>query len=190
MSADALPKLTSAAAAPPIRAHRCSSPRTRARAKPRCWSTASRGCCCGSKPSAFLCITYTKAAAAEMQRRLFERLGAWCVADDATLGGGTCAKLERRRSAILARARALFAQRAGNAGRAEDPNHPRVLRTPAGAVSARGGRAAGFDIADEPRAAALLMRARAPSAVLAAMMRRRRRSRASPRGCMARRWRR
>ncbi len=39
----------------------------------------------GSKPSAFLCITYTKAAAAEMQRRLFERLGGWCVADDAKL---------------------------------------------------------------------------------------------------------
>src|SRR5262245_49289902 len=39
----------------------------------------------GSKPSAFLCITYTKAAAAEMQRRLFERLGGWSVADDATL---------------------------------------------------------------------------------------------------------
>ena len=28
----------------------------------------------GGKPSSFLCITYTKAAAAEMQRRLFERL--------------------------------------------------------------------------------------------------------------------
>ena len=33
----------------------------------------------GDKPSSFLCITYTKAAAAEMQRRLFERLGAWCI---------------------------------------------------------------------------------------------------------------
>ena len=31
----------------------------------------------GGSPSAFLCITYTKAAAAEMQRRLFERLGGW-----------------------------------------------------------------------------------------------------------------
>jgi len=39
----------------------------------------------GFEPSAFLCITYTKAAAAEMQRRLFERLGAWCVADDGKL---------------------------------------------------------------------------------------------------------
>src|SRR5262245_39415155 len=39
----------------------------------------------GSRPSAFLCITYTKAAASEMQRRLFERLGKWCVADDTTL---------------------------------------------------------------------------------------------------------
>ncbi len=39
----------------------------------------------GSKPSAFLCITYTKAAAAEMQSRLFDRLGKWCVAGDAEL---------------------------------------------------------------------------------------------------------
>jgi len=39
----------------------------------------------GSPPSSFLCITYTKAAAAEMQRRLFARLGGWCVADDDAL---------------------------------------------------------------------------------------------------------
>ncbi len=31
----------------------------------------------GAAPEAILCVTYTKAAAAEMQRRLFERLGAW-----------------------------------------------------------------------------------------------------------------
>ena len=76
--------------APPIRWRRCSSPPTRAPAKRKCSSTASRGCCStGAQPSAFLCITYTKAAAAEMQRRLFDRLGAWCVADDATLAEGT-----------------------------------------------------------------------------------------------------
>lgn len=66
----------------------------------------------GSAPQAFLCITYTKAAAAEMQRRLFERLGRWCVADDAALA----AELERlgeadwRSPEALARARALFAR--------------------------------------------------------------------------------
>src|SRR5262249_34071382 len=38
-----------------------------------------------NRPSSFLCITYTKAAAAEMQRRLFERLGRWCVMENAEL---------------------------------------------------------------------------------------------------------
>src|SRR4029077_9663343 len=62
----------------------------------------------GSRPSAFLCITYTKAAAAEMQRRLFERLGAWCVADDQTLSADLAALGEPTHD--LGRARKLFAQ--------------------------------------------------------------------------------
>ena len=37
------------------------------------------------RPEAILCVTFTKAAAAEMQRRLFERLGEWAVLDDAEL---------------------------------------------------------------------------------------------------------
>ena len=36
-------------------------------------------------PEAILCLTYTKAAAAEMQARLFAKLGAWAVMDDAPL---------------------------------------------------------------------------------------------------------
>lgn len=39
----------------------------------------------GSRPDAVLCLTFTKAAAAEMQRRLYERLGKWAVAPDAEL---------------------------------------------------------------------------------------------------------
>ena len=39
----------------------------------------------GAEPEAILCVTYTKAAAAEMQRRLFERLGEWCVTPDVKL---------------------------------------------------------------------------------------------------------
>src|SRR4029079_9467862 len=62
----------------------------------------------GSKPSAFLCITYTKAAAAEMQRRLFERLGGWCVASDERLAADL--KELGAEAADLGRARALFAQ--------------------------------------------------------------------------------
>ena len=37
------------------------------------------------QPGEILCVTYTKAAAAEMQGRLFDRLGAWAVMDDADL---------------------------------------------------------------------------------------------------------
>jgi ATP-dependent helicase/nuclease subunit A len=39
----------------------------------------------GAEPSAILCITYTKAAAAEMSARLFKRLGAWTSLDDEAL---------------------------------------------------------------------------------------------------------
>ncbi len=39
----------------------------------------------GVAPQRVLCLTYTKAAATEMQNRLFARLGAWAMLDDATL---------------------------------------------------------------------------------------------------------
>ncbi|MBO6783879.1 MAG: double-strand break repair helicase AddA [Alphaproteobacteria bacterium] len=39
----------------------------------------------GVAPSRILCLTFTKAAAAEMSRRINDELGAWTVADDATL---------------------------------------------------------------------------------------------------------
>ena len=39
----------------------------------------------GAKPEHILCLTYTKAAAAEMSGRLFEQLGQWAMADDAKL---------------------------------------------------------------------------------------------------------
>ena len=39
----------------------------------------------GAEPAAILCVTYTKAAAAEMQQRLFKRLGEWAVMPDEVL---------------------------------------------------------------------------------------------------------
>ncbi|MEM6490099.1 MAG: UvrD-helicase domain-containing protein, partial [Pseudomonadota bacterium] len=66
----------------------------------------------GSAPGRILCLTYTRAAAAEMQSRLFGQLGAWAMlGDDAlaatlvALSGGTAAV----DAAALARARRLFA---------------------------------------------------------------------------------
>ncbi len=39
----------------------------------------------GAPPERILCLTYTKAAAAEMQGRLFDQLGTWAMLDDAAL---------------------------------------------------------------------------------------------------------
>ena len=62
----------------------------------------------GVKPEAILCVTYTKAAAAEMQRRLFETLGGWAVMSDAELKTRLAAIDEH--PANLSIARALFAR--------------------------------------------------------------------------------
>lgn len=68
----------------------------------------------GVKPSAILCITFTKAAAAEMADRLFSLLGDWALADDARLSKDLQSldgDLERPRSSDdLRRARRLFAR--------------------------------------------------------------------------------
>ena len=65
----------------------------------------------GVSPQNVLCLTYTKAAASEMQNRLFQRLGEWAMlADDALRKAlarlGVEDEIDSRR---LARARTLFA---------------------------------------------------------------------------------
>ncbi|MDB5422804.1 MAG: helicase, UvrD/Rep family, partial [Phenylobacterium sp.] len=66
------------------------------------------------EPETILCVTYTKAAAAEMQRRLFGRLGEWAVTGDEELTD-RLAELEGREAASydageLSTARSLFAR--------------------------------------------------------------------------------
>ena len=39
----------------------------------------------GAEPQRILCLTYTKAAASEMQNRLFSTLGAWTMLSDGRL---------------------------------------------------------------------------------------------------------
>ncbi len=65
----------------------------------------------GARPAKILCLTFTKAAAAEMQDRLFKQLGEWSMLDGETLkikiaeiGGGT------PDASDLRKARRLFAQ--------------------------------------------------------------------------------
>jgi ATP-dependent helicase/nuclease subunit A len=117
----------------------------------------------GSKPSAFLCITYTKAAAAEMQRRLFERLGSWCVASDEKLARDL--KELGAEAADLGRARALFAQALETPGGLKIQTIHAFCERLLARFPLEAGVPPGFDIADEARAAALLAQARADTAL-------------------------
>ena len=67
----------------------------------------------GARPEAILCVTYTKAAAAEMQTRLFRQLGEWAVLDDAKLIEKLIeleARSDQPSREELSRARRLFAR--------------------------------------------------------------------------------
>ena len=64
------------------------------------------------EPQRILCLTYTKAAASEMQNRLFHRLGEWAMMPDTALTDALAelGELAKFDSAHLARARRLFAR--------------------------------------------------------------------------------
>ena len=66
----------------------------------------------GVSPENILCLTYTKAAASEMQNRLFERLGKWAMLDDRNLRNSlTKLGLEQRlNKQTYKQARTLFAR--------------------------------------------------------------------------------
>jgi ATP-dependent helicase/nuclease subunit A len=63
----------------------------------------------GVEPQNILCLTYTKAAASEMQNRLFKRLGEWAMMGDAALTADL-AELGVIRHVALTHARTLFAR--------------------------------------------------------------------------------
>ncbi len=111
----------------------------------------------GAKPSAFLCITFTKAAAAEMQRRLFERLGAWCVTDDERLTRELVELGEPAPDAArLVRARALFAQALETPGGLRIQTIHGFCERLVGRFPLEAGVAPGFEIADDARGGALI----------------------------------
>ena len=67
----------------------------------------------GVPPERILCLTYTKAAAMEMQNRLFSRLGEWAMKDDGDLRGALGqigVPAERLNPDLLNNARTLFAR--------------------------------------------------------------------------------
>ena len=92
----------------------------------------------GVEPEKILCITFTKAAAANMAKRVFDTLGKWTKLDDEALDKAiTGSGIDDRRDDAHAGAAAVCA-RAGNAGRPESSDHPRLLHPAAASVSVRG----------------------------------------------------
>ncbi|MGR3465308.1 double-strand break repair helicase AddA [Limimaricola sp.] len=63
----------------------------------------------GTDPQNILCLTYTKAAASEMQNRLFRRLGEWAMMEDAALRDAL-ERLGTPQAITLRSARTLFAR--------------------------------------------------------------------------------
>ena len=95
----------------------------------------------GVDPAKILCITFTKAAAANMANRVFDTLGAMDRARRRGARRGDRRDLGRRaRRATRARGRGGCSPGAGDAGRPEGADHPRLLHAAAASVSVRGRR--------------------------------------------------
>ncbi|HEY7899698.1 MAG TPA: double-strand break repair helicase AddA [Caulobacteraceae bacterium] len=122
----------------------------------------------GAAPQTILCVTFTRAAAAEMQRRLFEKLGAWAVMDDPALHAVLVTLEEAERD--LASARALFAQALDTPGGLKIQTIHAFCEKVLRRFPLEAGVSPGFAVLDDAAAAQISRRARAAvaEAVLAA----------------------
>ncbi|MGH6993572.1 MAG: UvrD-helicase domain-containing protein, partial [Caulobacteraceae bacterium] len=112
----------------------------------------------GSEPERILCLTYTRAAAAEMQRRLFDQLGSWAVMDDAALAGELAAIGEEGRD--LSSARRLFARALESPGGLKIGTIHAFCQGLLSRFPLEAGVAPGFTVLDEGEARALSVRTR------------------------------
>ena len=114
----------------------------------------------GADPSTILCITFTKAAAAEMSDRLYRLLGGWALADDAVLraaltglDGGAG---ESRSADDLARARRLFARALETPGGLKIQTIHSFCETVLKCFPLEAGVAPGFSVIEEQESGALV----------------------------------
>jgi ATP-dependent helicase/nuclease subunit A len=111
------------------------------------------------KPERILCLTYTKAAAAEMQSRLFKQLGEWAMEDDA--------KLRERIADIggaaddLPKARRLFAKALETPGGLKVNTIHSFCQYLLARFPLEAGVAPGFQVLDDQTTRDLLLQARA-----------------------------
>ncbi len=117
-----------------------------------------------AKPETILCVTYTKAAASEMQRRLFQVLGNWSVDDDAKLRN-TLADLQDRKPESfapdeLSEARSLFAQALETPGGLKIQTIHAFCEKLLRRFPLEAGISPGFRVMDDPASAAVAQAAR------------------------------
>ncbi len=126
----------------------------------------------GAAPAAILCITFTKAAAAEMADRLFKLLGGFALADDAMLAAALQDldgdKTRARTPAELAEARRLFARALETPGGLKIQTIHSFCESVLKRFPLEAGVAPGFSVIDALEAARLAREAVARVAVEAA----------------------
>jgi len=115
----------------------------------------------GTLPSRILCLTFTKAAAAEMANRVTERLAAWTAADSETLDGLLSALLGRAPdSSEIIRARRLFAEVLDVPGGLKIQTIHSFCESLIARFPFESGIPPHFEVMDERTAAELMMRSR------------------------------
>ncbi|MBW8815275.1 MAG: double-strand break repair helicase AddA [Caulobacterales bacterium] len=118
----------------------------------------------GAKPETVLCVTYTKAAASEMQRRLFQVLGSWSVAEDGRLREALGALQDRPAAAFdakdLSDARSLFAAALETPGGLKIQTIHAFCEKVLRRFPLEAGVSPGFRVMDDPAAAAVAAAAR------------------------------
>jgi ATP-dependent helicase/nuclease subunit A len=115
----------------------------------------------GVKPERLLCLTFTKAAAAEMATRLSDRLGGWAVAnDDALIGEITALLGKAPEKTLLGPARRLFAETLDVSGGLKIRTIHAFCESLLGRFPIEAGIAPHFSIIDERTAAELMNEAR------------------------------
>jgi ATP-dependent helicase/nuclease subunit A len=113
-------------------------------------------------PEQILCLTYTKAAAAEMAGRLFGQLGEWAMLDDATLAGKLVEiGAEGSNDTDLRRARRLFAQALETPGGLKIQTIHSFCQYVLARFPLEADIAPAFDVLDEATARELIAEARA-----------------------------
>ena len=115
----------------------------------------------GTLPSRILCLTFTKAAAAEMANRVTERLAAWTAADSEDLDGLLSALLGRMPDpGETIRARRLFAEVLDVPGGLKILTIHSFCESLIARFPFESGIPPHFEVMDERTAAELMMRAR------------------------------